>query len=215
MTEFKAIIEDTRELRDVFLTLKKERSREHSTVRISGDGGYHLGKLGGGLVQHPSYVTFQCTDLITTKTLRVRGTFEGEGCAVVDLMALEKVVSKIYKKPGALTVECDGGDLVAFSHPKLNFQMSAVSGDAYTEIPTARGREGDPQVLDASRILTAFESCVKAVSKDDSRPAQCGMYLANDIALATDGYRARKVCIGGDADFGGVLVPREAVNDPA
>lgn len=199
----KATIHDTKALRDLCLVLKKKRARGSSLAILSKT----MIRTGTDCLE------FIATDLEVTKILRLPATVEEEGAVVVDIMDLDKMAKNLKKVDGEITIESEENNWARLVHPKITTRMMGVHPDEFPNFP-----ENSPifdvkhYVIDADKILRAFDVCEHAISTDDSRENLTGLYLEDDIAVSTDGHRLRKAHVDG-AHFpeDGAIVPKNAI----
>ena len=196
----KAVIEDCKKLRKLCLVLKKERSKgslnilSKTMIRTNADRGC---------------LELVATDLDTTKILRLPAVIEEPGCAVVDIMDLDKYAKNIKKVGGQLTLETEDNGWLQVNHEKLETRLVGVRPEEFPDIVEPDDRFGDPVDLDGDEFFRVIDACYPAIFTDTTNPELTGLYFDGDDAVATDGHRMQ--CRKLDTDFDQKIVPHSAI----
>ena len=196
----KAVIEDCKKLRKLCLVLKKERSRSgrcpKTMIRTNGDRGC---------------LELVATDLDTTKILRLPAMIEEPGCAVVDIMDLDKYAKNIKKVGGQLTLETEESGWLQVNHEKLETRLVGVRPEEFPDIVEPDDRFDGPVDLDGGEFFRVIDACYDAIFTGDNGRKQnlIGLYLDGDDVVATDGHRMQ--CRKLDTGFDQKIVPYSTI----
>jgi DNA polymerase-3 subunit beta len=144
--------------------------------------------------------TLTTTDLDNTLRIRLRAPALDTGSFLVPFTRLAKVLSAHTK--GTVTLQSDGTDVTI----RCDRSTSKTKALPLEEFPRIREIEGRKISLN----LSALADVLPAVSKDDSRPILCSVFVNNGEYVGTDSYRMY-VTDTGDKSTGEFLVLRDAV----
>lgn len=198
----KATITDLKTLRSLMMVLKKNRASGTLFILTK-----TLIRTRDGVLE------FIATDLETTKIMRIEADIEEEGEILVDLLALDKLVVKLKKIGGPITLRDDPESENAnglLSHSRIE---SKLLGSPRDEYPTfVEEVDAEPQKIDAEKLRAALESVSTSISSDQSRQNLTGAYLTGNDIVSTDGHRLRKVRASDDMKFDDVILSGKAVD---
>lgn len=174
---------DVNDLREAMYGLKKVRSK---TSTLSCLGMLYIRANGG--------IKCVTSDLDNYVQAMMKGRIHQRGEVAIDFDQLHKVIKKIWRAGGTLTIETEddsteGDPWVTITHPKLTSRMPNAASD----FPTLPPKVGDWTQL-SEEFRNDFGKVVPYASNDDARPNLTGVdFHMTDQGLtlwATDGHRA-------------------------
>lgn len=151
----------------------------------------------------------------TSKILAIPATVERSGALCVDVMGLDKLITKLSKGKAIALFDCEETTSI---NPRLYIHCGKVSanlqGHNLNEFPVIVDRiDGvtHTATIPCSVLYRALESCAPIMSTDGNRINLCGLHFDTTVT-GCDGHRLRTMPLPADVDLGGVIVPDSLIH---